>query len=326
MALRQVLAMFSHKRPFVVTSQSGSCHAGLAVITADFARMSVRVMLEGDEIGSDQAPIEGAAGARNLVVRHMLPDGQLLELEANCVSWWTVGIAVRLDGALVHESHPGRKLEWPVMPGTGPAGADQQQREVWSRQERERVRRSTPSLMVDIGLGLLFFLVARETGLQTAAVVGLVAGVVLLLIQRLVPKVDLVGGLALFGIAVMGVSALYAMLVQDEELIKLRPTIMGVAVGLLFLADGLWARGKWLGSRMVRYFPVGTDQLRLTVGIGLAGVVSALANVAVVRLVSTDIWLWYTTFGDMLLSVGLIFVVMYWARPRLQPAPPAPPG
>lgn len=321
-----MLAMFSYKRSFAVTSQSGTRHTGRAIITGNFARMALRVMLDGDEIGSDQAPIEGAAGARNLVVRHMLPDGQLLELEANYVSWWTVGIAVRLDGALVHESHPGRKLEWPVLPGTGPAGADQQQREVWNQQERERVRRSMPSLMVDIGLGLLFFLVARETDLQTAAVVGFVAGVALLLIQRLVPNVDLVGGLALFGIAVMGVSALYAVLVQDEELIKLRPTIMGVAVGLLFLADGLLARGKWLGSRMVRYFPVGTDQLRLTVGIGLAGVVSALANVAVVRLVSTDIWLWYTTFGDMLLSVGLIFVVMYWARPRLQPAPPAPPG
>lgn len=309
--------MFSYRRPFTVPDLEG-----LVVFSASFSRTSMRVTLAGIEIGSDQATIDGAAGARNLVVRHALADGRGLEVEANYVTMTTVGIAVRVDGVLVHESHPGKVIAWPVLPGSAPEGMNAEQAQAFKAAEKERVRRATPSLVVDLVLGLAFFFVARETDLQTAAIVGFCAGVALLVIQRFVPRVDLVGGLALFGIAVMGVSALYAVLVQDDELIKMRSTIIGGAVALLFLLDGLVMKGALLAARLVRYFPVGTDARRLGIGMGLVGAVTAVANALVVRAVSTDTWLWYTTFGDLILTMVLFAGVMYWARPKAGALPP----
>ena len=49
-----------------------------------------------------------------------------------------------------------------------------------------RIKANKVPIAVDIGLGLLFYIVARFTDVSTAAVIGAAAGVALLIVQRFV--------------------------------------------------------------------------------------------------------------------------------------------
>lgn len=166
---------------------------------------------------------------------------------------------------------------------------------------------------IDVATGLLFFAVAKWTDLTTAALVGVGVGVALLLFQR-ITRIDVTGGLALFGIAMLGLSAAFALLFQDEEIIKLRGTIIGSFSATLFLLDGMFG-GKRLAARLARFLPYDDiDHGRLGIGLGLLGLVMAALNLGVARLASTDQWLFYTTFLDTLIMLGLVLLVMRYAR------------
>jgi hypothetical protein len=67
-------------------------------------------------------------------------------------------------------------------------------------------RRNRVPLAVDIATGCVFFVVAKMTDLTTAALVGAAVGIALVVAQRFV-KVDLLGGLAMFSIVMMLISA-----------------------------------------------------------------------------------------------------------------------
>jgi intracellular septation protein A len=56
------------------------------------------------------------------------------------------------------------------------------------------------------------------------------------------------------------------------------------------------------------------DPRRLSLGMGFTGLVMAGGNSVVAYLFSTDVWLVYTTFLDIPLSMGLIFWTISWAR------------
>ncbi len=181
-------------------------------------------------------------------------------------------------------------------------------------------KRNRVPIGVDIALGLLFFAVAKMTDLTTAALVGAAAGIALVVAQRFV-KVDLIGGLALFGVAMLLLSAALAYAFQDEDAVKWRGTVLGLISAGLFLADGLIGRGRHLGERMLRYLPyTDVDSRRLAIGMGTLGVFSALLNLVVALYASTDVWLFYTTFLDTVVVVGLIMIVFRYARTG-QPQP-----
>ena len=168
---------------------------------------------------------------------------------------------------------------------------------------------------IDVATGLLFFAVAKWTDLTTAALVGVGVGVALVLFQR-VTRIDVTGGLALFGIAMLALSAAFALYFQDEEIIKLRGTIIGSFSAALFFIDGLFG-GRLLAARLARFLPYNDiDHGRLGIGLGLLGLVMAALNFAVARLASTDQWLFYTTFLDTVIMLGLALMVMRYARPR----------
>ena len=90
-------------------------------------------------------------------------------------------------------------------------------------------------MLFAIGLGLLFFVVAKVTDLKTAALVGAAAGILLVVVQRFVKNVDLLGGLALFGVVMMLISASFAIAFDDDYIIKLRSTIVGLIGSALFV-------------------------------------------------------------------------------------------
>jgi intracellular septation protein A len=168
-------------------------------------------------------------------------------------------------------------------------------------------------IAVDIILGLLFYVVAKMTDLSTAAIAGAAVGVALLIVQRFV-KVDLVGGLALFGVVMLLISAGLAIAFQDDWAVKMRTSIVGVITAVLFLGDGLLG-GNRLGKGLARYLPYrDMDAARLAIGMGVLGLVMAGLNYVVAAIASTDVWLFYTTFVDFFLVMLLIVLVLRYAR------------
>ena len=301
------LTLARYRRRFTLGALPGE-----VVVTVRTTGMESVLIVGGGLIAEDRTPLGGAEATRNHRLAATLPDGRAIEVEMGYVSWWTIGIAVRLDGALVHESHPGRRIAYPeraarmAAKGAG-EGFDPGQ-----------IRRNKVPLLVDVALGLLFFAVAKLTDLSTAALVGAGAGLALVVAQRFV-KVDLLGGLALFGIVMLLISAGLALAFQDDMMVKMRSTIVGLISAALFLGDGLLG-GNRLGRGMARYLPYNDiDPGRLALGIGLLGLVMAGLNYVVATLTSTDVWLFYTTFVDLFLAMAMILVVFAYARGRLLP-------
>ena len=285
---------------------------------------------EGDSVlATDHTPISGPDAVRNHRLAAPLAGGRLLEVDAGYISALNTGIAVFLDGTPIHQSHPGRTIAYPekyreaAMSMKGGSIGETIRSEWNSEMEKSRAeddgldygayKRNAIPLSVDIALGLLFFVIAKLTDLTTAAIVGAAIGLLLLVIQRL-SKIDLLGGLALFGIAIMLLSATIAWLFQSDDAIKYRTTGIGLFSASLFLADGIAGGGR-LAKRLALYLPYkDIDPARLGIGMGLLGIVMAGLNYAVATLFSTDTWLFYTTFVDFFLGMALILLVFRYAR------------
>lgn len=175
-------------------------------------------------------------------------------------------------------------------------------------------QRNKHSLMVDIGLALLFFVAGSlSDDLALPALITAAAGLGVVVAQRFV-KVDLLGGLALFGVLTLLVSAGLALALQDDWAVKMRGTLIGGFVALLMAGDALFNNGGYFGARLLRYMPEPLDARRLTLGMAMLGLVSALANWAVASWLSKQMWLYYTSFGDLVLSILLMVWVLRYAR------------
>jgi intracellular septation protein A len=299
--------LWLYKRPFAI----GVAHECWVLVESRLSGLSSTLIVDGEEVARDFTPGVGIEAIRNHQLVHRLPDGRTLEVDAGYVSWWTVGIAVRLDGGLIHESHPGKRIAYPERfarmvsdpskggePGYDPA----------------KLKRNKVPIAVDIATGLLFFLVAKLTDLKTAALVGAAVGLGIVVLQRFV-KVDLVGGMMLFGVAMLLLSAGFAIVFEDEEIIKHRSTIVGLVGACCFLFDGLVLKGRKLGAGVDRYMAyTDIDHRRLSIGMGLTGLVMAGGNSLVAWAFSTDAWLFYTTFLDIPVSMGLVLGTVSWAR------------
>jgi intracellular septation protein A len=312
------MTLWTYRRPFVVDGV-----AYRVDVAAGLASVRSRLLCDGRVLAEEQTAISAGADPRNTLLRTALPDGRALEVEVGPVSSFSFGIAVRVAGELHHESHPGRRL-------AGASGAGEPEPEAGlreareareEREERERWQRNKPSLYADIALGVLFFAVTKLSGsLTIAALVGAAAGLALVVVQRFV-KVDLLGGLALFGIAVLLLSAGFALVFQDDWAVKMRSTIVGSLVALVMLSDGLFNGGRYFGGRIQRYMPTPLDPRRFAIGMGVLGLVMAAVNYAVATWTTGDTWLWYTTVGDTILSVVLVFAVLQFAQRRSLEAP-----
>ena len=270
---------------------------------------------------TDVTPVFGPESVRNHGLRTTLPDGRTLEVELGYMGLWTTGIVARVDGVLVHESHEGRVPAYPEkykataaqhsnlgeMATAGQAGQGMNSG-VFSRQNRL-------PFAIDVATGLLFYFVAKFTDLQTAAVLGIVVGFSLVIFQR-VTKIDVTGGLALFGIAMLCISAGLAVWLNDDEWIKLRGTITGILAASFFIIDG--ARGgPYIGKGLARYMPYSDINAgRFAIVMGMIGLIMAALNFGAAKLLTTDNWLFYKTFVDNFIVIGLVLFAMRFARTR----------
>ena len=179
---------------------------------------------------------------------------------------------------------------------------------------RAQFQRNKWTLATDLGMALLFFVVGKlSESLVTPALVCAGAGLALIVVQRFV-KVDLLGGLALFGVVVLCVSAAFAWFFQDDWAIKMRSTIVGGVVAAVMFADAIFNRGNYFGGRLARFMPNPIDHRRMAAGLATLGVVMALVNWGVAKFFSKDTWLAYTSFGDIVLSVLLAMAVIRFAE------------
>jgi len=302
------LALARYRRPFTVDGVP--CEV---VIRSHFGGLDSVLSIDGKEVARDHTPAGGLDAVRNHRLAGQLPGGRKIEVEAGYINWVNVGIAVRSNGELLHESHPGRRIAYPARAAKMVAGEDGKGGMDMGQLERNKV-----PIMVDVALGLLFFVVAKLTDLSTAALVGAGVGLALVVAQRFV-KVDLIGGLALFGVVMLLISAGLALLFQDDMAVKMRTTIVGIISATLFLVDGLFG-GNRLGKGLARYLPY-SDIVpgRLAIGMGVLGLVMAGLNYGVARLASTDVWLFYSTFVDFFLVMLLIMLVVRYARGQMFP-------
>jgi intracellular septation protein A len=299
--------LWLYKRPFRIGVQ----HECWVLIESRMSGLTSRLIVDGEEVASDHTPGTGPEAIRNHRLATTLGDGRTLEVEAGYINWYNAGIAVRLDGALVHESHKGRRIAYPerLARMVTQQGTDGQ-----ASYDPGKLKRNKVPIAVDVATGLLFFIVAKLTDLKTAALVGAAVGLALVVVQRFV-KVDLIGGMMLFGVFMLLISAGFAIAFEDEEVIKHRSTVVGLIGATCFLFDGLVLKGRKLGRAVDRYMAyTDIDPRRLSIGMGLTGLVMAGGNSLVAWAFSTDFWLLYTTFLDIPVSMGLILWTISWAR------------
>lgn len=302
----EAFALWTYKRRFHVDGLEG-----LVVARSTLQGLLTILTINGEERARDFTPPTGPASTRSHALATTLPDGTAIEVEAGFYNWLSVAIAVRRNGVLVHESHPGRCIALPEraarmmenvseakLPGDYDPGA---------------LKRNRTPILVDIALGLIFYFVAKATDLTTAALIGAAAGLALAVVQR-ITKIDLLGGLALFGIVMLLISAGLALTFQSDEAVKWRTTVVGLIGASLFLVDAMTG-GKRIGTGMARYIPYrDVDTRRLAFGMGGIGILMAGLNIVALRLLSTDGWLFYTTFVDILLVFVLATAAIQWSR------------
>jgi intracellular septation protein A len=294
---------------FAVSSRArgDGLHSALTMLSVEQAR--------------DQTPILGAESVRNHVLRATLPDGRVVEVELGYMGVWTTGIVARLNGNIIYESHKGRTPAYPEkyhaeavkyesfgesVKAARAAGPDPLRSGIMAPENRL-------PFAIDVITGLLFFAIAKLTDLQTAALVGIAVGFGLVAFQYFT-KIDVTGGLALFGIVMLCISAGLAVWLADDEWIKLRGTITGLIAATFFMADGLRG-GPYIGKGLARYMPYSDiDPGRFAFAMGCVGLLMAGLNYGAAKLLSTDGWLFYTTFVDTFIIVGLVFFALRYAR------------
>ena len=259
------------------------------------------------EQAHDRTPLMGPNAVRNHRLAATLPDGRALEVELGYIGNWATGIVARVDGAVVHESHPGVTPVYPekyradIVAQSNPLGSG-----IFANNNRL-------PFAIDVITGLLFYIVAKMTDLQTAAMVGIVVGFALVAFQYFT-KIDVTGGLALFGIVMLCISAGLAWYLADEEWVKLRGTITGIIAASFFIIDGLRG-GHYVGRGLTRYMPYSDiDPGRMAFSMGLVGLVMAALNYVVAKIASTDVWLFYKTFVDFFIVAALAMVAVRFAR------------
>ncbi|WP_298915868.1 hypothetical protein [uncultured Algimonas sp.] len=266
-----------------------------------------------ETLGSTDIAISGANCVR-------VPEHDL-EIEYGAVDLLRYGTVARRGQKIVWRStdkpfrEPGRFDEtleiWNAEAADPPNPSPEQ------RARAERQKALQPSLYVDLAFGLAFFFVAREFGLVTAALTGAGATFALFLINPFV-RWDLLGGFAAFGAAMALISAGLAWGFQDDLAIKLRGTVMALIGAAAALFDALVLKGGYLGKRMAMYMeglgPI--DPRRASFALAGATLLIMAIDTPLAFILTTEQWIWYNAFLDMLIALPIILGAMYLARDR----------
>ena len=251
------------------------------------------------------------------VVEHKfqpLNQSQELVVSVGYYSWLSVGIEVREKGNLIYASHSGKDIHFATKKFKSLNTSDSSPEANEQRlQQKEQLKKNTPSIFADIGIGAAFFLVAKVTGdLTLAAFTGVSLGLALVAIQRFV-KVDLLGGFAVFGTVMLLISALFSIGFQSETLVQLKGTFMGVISATALILDGVFNKGNYFGARFERYVNKQIKYQFFVLGLAFIGLCMAGLNYAVATQLSEDTWLTYDTFVEAPIYFLMFFILLWRA-------------
>ena len=297
------MKIWSFSRPF-------SFHGHRCEVKVTLTQSETISSLYVDDFLADEQSIKYTDGIITFVHPLQTSSGFEANVESGYFNWWNVGITVTENGRVVHESHPGVDLRYGEalmedlfgMKGTQPEAGESK----WAENKY--------SIYADLALAALFFIVSKVTGdLVLAAIVGGVTGLGLIVLQRFV-KVDLLGGFAVFGTIMLGISTAFSLVLQDSYWVQMKGTALGLFMATLFMADGLLRQGAYFGARFGRYMPGPLHHNRLAIGMSLMGIVSAGGNYVVAENFSEDFWLTYTTFLEFPITMVSFFLILRWAR------------
>jgi intracellular septation protein A len=297
------MQIWSYSRPF-------KFHGHSCEVKVTLTQSATISSLFIDDLLVDEQSIKYSDGIITFVHPLQTSSGFEAEVESGYFNWRNIGIAVRENGSLVHESHPGENLRYgeALMEDL----SDMQENIAEARESKWEQNKY--SIYADLALAALFFIVSKLTeDLVLAAIVGGVTGLGLILLQRFV-KVDLLGGFAVFGTIMLAISTGFSLVLQDSYWVQMKSTALGLFTAVLFMADGLLRKGAYFGARIERYMPGALHHNRLAIGMSIVGVVSAGGNYFVAENFSKDFWLTYTTFLDLPIFMLSFFVILGWAR------------
>jgi intracellular septation protein A len=248
------------------------------------------------------------------------PEG-LLRFVVGSTGLWSLGLEVYRGGAL-HWRSSRKPFAFPKWAQAFFQWADRLAKDSDAPKTAEQLAREAdakrlrPAIAVDIAFAVLFFFVAREYGLVTAAVAGAGATLILVVVDRFV-KPDLTGGFAVFGAVMALISAGLALILQDDLAIKLRGSIMGL-IGASFMAIDWLNDGRYLGRRFARYFYVfgAIDPKRASLAVCASGLLIVAIDTPLAFLLTTEQWIWYNAFLDSLIAIPIVMGAMWFARVR----------
>lgn len=239
-----------------------------------------------------------------------------LRITTGYLDWIMLGCVARLGETEVFRSSKRSFARFPMLQKMlRDAAASPEERAAVAQRNKERL----PSIIVDVAMAVVFFLVAREYGLPAAAVSGAGITLVLFVVQRFV-KADLLGGFAVFGVVMSLLSAGAALAFQSDLAVKLRGTVIGLIGATAFLIDGALG-GRYLGKRLVAYLEtfLRVPQARAALAMGAAGIAIAGIDLSAAFLLSTDQWLVYNAALDGLIAAPIVFAALWMARERSGP-------
>lgn len=312
------MKLWTYRRPFEL---EGHFFRVETVVT--FKKLTSR-LFEGDrvlaELTTDYWTPEGMSQTH--VLQYACPKLGTIVVDAGYVSLWSVGVRVHLNDRIAYESHPGKQIMSPAQASGSSSKNAANLAEAMAanaaeaKAAAEKWQRNKYSIYTDISLGIMFFVTAKVTDqLATAAIITAVAGLGVVVAQRFV-KVDLLGGLAMFGVVMLLISAGFSLLFDDDSVVKMKSTYLGLLVTALMLGDAVFNRGGYFGRRLARYMPSPVNARRLAFGMAMLGATMAGLNYLVATFFSTDVWLYYTSAGDFIVSVVLMFSVIRFAQLR----------
>jgi len=253
--------------------------------------------------------------------RHLRLEAYNLDIEFGALSMMKYGIVVQREGDTLWRSSekPFRKAgKLDAVLAKFDVESDA---EISSEKQAmlERQKKLRPSIIIDISFGVLFFFVAREFGLVTAALTGAAATLVLFAVQPFT-KHDLLGGFAVFGVVMSLISAGIAWGFQDDLAVKLRGTFMACIAAAFALYDGFILKGGYLGQRMSMYMEgLGTINPRRA-SFALAGstLLLMMIDTPLAFILTTDQWIWYNSFFDNFIAIPIVIGAMLLAREKTE--------
>lgn len=159
------------------------------------------------------------------------------------------------------------------------------------------------TLLIDFGPAIVFFFTNKYYGIFTATYAVTAAAVVAAILSRL-----LTGRISIALIITTTIALVFGGLTlafEDERFRKIQPTVVGLVLGAILLI-GLPFKRPLLKPVLAPRFPPMADAgwFKLSRNFGLFFLFQAVLNEIVWRSFSTDTWVAYSSWGDILMTMA----------------------